>query len=90
MEKERCSHKALPYRSYKIRLCNGNIVRQNRRHLLLTKQFQESENQYDPLNDNINLEEAANSEQPPDLKYQQQILYQTQSRRIIVRLSQYW
>ena len=35
--------KALPYHSYKIRLRNGNIVRQNRRHILLTKQLQESD-----------------------------------------------
>ena len=77
--------KALPYCSYKIRLCNGNIFRRNRRHILLTKQLQESVDEYNPVDDNINLEEAANTEQPPDLEYQEQILYQTQSRITIVR-----
>ena len=57
--------KALPYHSYKIRLRTGNIIRQNRRHILPTKQLQESEDEYDPLDDNINLAEAANTEQPP-------------------------
>ena len=73
--------KALPYHSYKIRLRNGNIVTRNRRHILPNKQLQQSDDEYDPLDDNINLEEAANSEQPPDLKYQQQIPYQTWSER---------
>ena len=36
-----------------------------------------------PLDDNINLEEAANTEQPLNLEYQQQIPYQTRSRRTI-------
>ena len=68
--------KALPYNSYKIRLGNGNIVRWNRRHILPTKQLQESDDEHDPLDDNINLEEAANTERPPNLEYQQQIPYQ--------------
>ena len=55
--------------------------------ILPTKQLQESDHKYDPLDDNINLEEAVNSEQPSDLEYQQQILYQTQSEGTIVRLS---
>ena len=81
--------KAFPYHSYKIRLQNGNIVRWNRRHILPTKQLQESDNKCNPLDDNINLEEAVNSEQPSNLEYQQQILYQTQSEGTIVRLSRY-
>ena len=76
--------KAPPYHSYKIRLRNGVIIRLNRRHILPTKQLQESDKKYDPLDDNINLEEAANTEQPPDLEYQQQIPYQTRSGRTIV------
>ena len=80
--------KALPYHSYKIRLCNGNIVRWNRRHILQTKQLQESDDEYDPLDDNVNLEEAANTKQPPNLEYQQQTPYQTQSGRTIVRPTQ--
>ena len=69
--------KALRYHSYKFRLRNGNIVRRNRRHILSTKPLQESDDEYDSLDDNINLEEAANTKQPPDLEYQQQIPYQT-------------
>ena len=41
--------KALPYRSYKIRLRNGNIIRRNRKHILPTKQLQKSDDEYDPL-----------------------------------------
>ena len=81
--------RALHYRSYKIRLRNGNIPRRNRRHILPTKQLQESDDEYDPLDDNINLEEATNTEQPPDHEYQQQIPYQIRSGRTIVRPSRY-
>ena len=77
--------KALPCHSYKIRLCNGNIIRWNRRHILLTKQLQESDSKYGPLDDNINLEEAANTE-PASLP---QISATTQSGRTILRTSQY-
>ena len=41
MEREGIIVKALPYRSYKIRLRNGNIVRRNRRQILPTKQLQD-------------------------------------------------
>ena len=41
--------------------------------------------EYNPLDDNVNLEEAPIIEQPPDLEYQQQILYKTWSGRTIVR-----
>ena len=81
--------KALSYRFYKIRLRNGNIVRRNKRHIPPAKQLQESDDEYNPLDDNINLEEAVNTEQPPDLECQQQIPYQTRSRRTIVRPSRY-
>ena len=63
--------KALCNHLYKIRLRNENIIRRNRRHILPTKQLQESDNKYDPLDDQINLEEAANTEQPPGPEYQQ-------------------
>ena len=79
--------KALPYRSYKIGLRNGN--RRNRRHILPTKQLQKSDDEYDRLDNNINLEEATNTEQPLDLEYQQQIPYQTLSGRTLVRPSRY-
>ena len=85
-KREDVAVKALPYHSYKIRLCNGNIIRRNRRQILSTKQLQESADKCNPLDDNINLEEAANTEQ---LEYQQQILYQTWSGRTIVRPSRY-
>lgn len=57
--------------------------------ILPTKQLQKSDDEYDPLGNNINLEEAANTEQPLDLEYQQQIPYQTRSGRTLVRPSRY-
>ena len=68
MEKGRCSRKSSFLRFYKIRLRNGNIVGRNKRHIPPAKQLQESDDEYNPLDDNINLEEAANTEQPPDLE----------------------
>ena len=41
----------------------------------------------DPLYHNITLEEVANTKKLPDLEYHQQIPYQTQSGRTIVRTS---
>ena len=81
--------KALPYRSYKIRLRNGNIIRRNKSHILPTKQLQESDDEYGPLDDSINLEEVTNNEQPPHLGYQQQIPYQTWSGRTLARPSRH-
>ena len=81
--------KALSYYSNKIKLHNGNIIRQNRRHILPTKQLQELDDEYDPVDENINLKEAANTEHSHDLEYQQQIPYQTLSGKTIVRPSRY-
>ena len=39
----------------------------------MTRQLQELDDEYDHLDDKIKLEEAANTEQPPHLQYQQQI-----------------
>ena len=86
-KREGVAVKALPYCSCKIRLRNGNIVRRNRRDILPAKQLQESDDEYGTLDDNINLEDAANFEQPPDLKYQQKIQYQSRSGRTVVRPS---
>ena len=86
-KREGVAVKALAYCSYKIRLCNENIVRRSRRDILPTKQLQESDDEYGTLDDNINLEDAANFEQPPDLEYQQKIPYQSRSGRTVVRPS---
>ena len=86
-KREGVAVKALAYCSYKIRLCNENIVRRSRRDTLPTKQLQESDDEYGTLDDNINLEDAANFEQPPDLEYQQKIPYQSRSGRTVVRPS---